>query len=122
MTSPAHEPVTSRLHHSQMHPRCAGSDCHLPAVDPPTVRLLHHTDQRLPIAQIPAGTWCWDDVNGEPFLLHGWESTPGLGGQGSYVGEWLNHGRFHLWELNGAHEPTVLEILAVQEEQETADA
>jgi hypothetical protein len=77
--------------------------------------LLHRTEDRQPIAEIPAETWIWDDVNGEPALFHGWHER--ISQRGYYLATWLTEGLgdFYLWDTDGSGRPVVLEVLKAVE-------
>jgi hypothetical protein len=76
--------------------------------------LLHRTEDRRRIAQIPAGSYVWDDLNDVPAQFHGWSER-----NGCYELDWLNGlGGFYKWDLDGAGQPSVFEVLRAEEVQE----
>jgi len=68
--------------------------------------LLHRGTDLRPIGQVPDQTWCWYPTNREPFLFLGWRHD-----QRCYLAAWGPGEQFPLHDLDGAGQPTVLEVL-----------
>jgi hypothetical protein len=77
-----------------------------PATGPRPIRLFHHAGDLRPIAEIPTGSWIYDDINDEAALFHGWSQR-----ESCYIASWTSGGDFCLFDLDGNRRPQQPEVL-----------